>query len=328
MRRPPTITEVARELGVSASTVSRAFTAPRLLRPETVERVTRTAAAMGYVPNAHARALSTGLQHTLGVVVPDIANPFFPPLLRSAQRTAEDLGYAVIAADSDGDPERELRLVQRLAPQVQGLVVVGPRASASDVAAIAQRQRIVYVNRDVDGTSRVLASAERALTAGIEHLLGLGHRRFAYVGGPRLAWAHQERLACVSATLRERAEHVAVVETATGTYAEAFGTGEALIAESVTAVVAFDDVIAHGVVDSLVARGRGVPQDVSVLGCDDTIAVTTHPPLSSIALRVTEAGRLAVETLVGSPARMLLPPGRSVLDGELVLRATTGPPPG
>ncbi|GMA31224.1 LacI family DNA-binding transcriptional regulator [Litorihabitans aurantiacus] len=277
LRRAPTITEIARELGISPSTVSRAFTAPRLLRPETVERVTRTAAALGYVPNAHARALSTGLQHTIGVVVPDIANPFFPPLLRAAQRRAEDLGYAVISADSDGDPARELRLVQRLAPQVQGLVVVGPRAPEREVALVAQRQRVLFVNRDVSGTPRVLASAGRALRDGVAHLLTAGHRRFAYVGGPRLAWAQEERLRTVREALAGGVERLVLVETTGGTYAEAVALGPSLAAAEVTAVVAFDDVVAHGVVDSLVAQGLDVPRDVSVLGCDDTIAVTTHP---------------------------------------------------
>ena len=122
-----TIGDVAAKAGVSRATVSRAFTRPNLLTPAVVEQVRRIADELGYVPNRIARALSTGRFGTLALLVPDIANPFFPPLIRAAQARADALGYAVFLGDSDETPDREDRLLAKLAPQVDGFVVASPR---------------------------------------------------------------------------------------------------------------------------------------------------------------------------------------------------------
>ena len=148
----PTITVLAQQLGVSAATVSRAFSRPELLRPETVQRVREAAAAVGYVPNRYARALSTGRAGAVGIIVPDIANPFFPPLIRHVQNLAQERGLTVLLADTDERPDREEAAITLLSHQVEGLLLCSSRLPSAVLRRLAAQHRIVLVNRDVPET--------------------------------------------------------------------------------------------------------------------------------------------------------------------------------
>ncbi len=329
LRKPPTIVEIAAELGVSPSTVSRAFTAPRLLRRETVERVRAEAARRGYVPNVHARALSTGVPHTIGLIVPDIANPFFPPMIRAAQREAEQTGHTVLIADTDGDPARERRTIDRLAPQTESLILASSRLPSADLAEVTAKRRVLFLNRDEPRTARILISSRDALKGAVEDLVQRGHRRFLYVAGPRGSWSDTERYGTVKVALAGVADaDLQCLRIPQGTYEQALDAGKSIVSAHATAVIAFDDVVAHGVIDALARQRVRIPGDVSVLGCDDTLALSTQPPLTSIALRVTEAARLAVQLVVQARIGEVLVPQRHVLQGEVTARATVGDAPG
>ncbi|MDQ4503095.1 LacI family DNA-binding transcriptional regulator [Sinomonas sp. ASV322] len=325
--KAPTIVQLAKLLGVAPSTVSRAFTDPGKLLPETVDRVRRKASEIGYVPNNHARALITGRSSIVGLIVPDIANPFFPPILRQAQRTAEEQGLSLILADSDGDPERELQLVGRMTPQVEGLVLAASRLPEKSLVTIAERLPTVLVNRDVEGIPRVLVSADEALDLAVATFVRDGHRSLAYVGGPPESWSNAQRASRVERSAREHGLPMARLEAPGGTYSEGFDVARAVTSAGATAVIAFDDVIAHGLISGFQAAGLSVPHDVSVLGCDDTLSTTTYPPLSSISLDLRGAGRLAVETLRASAGPSAAAPARFELEGKLVLRGSTGRAP-
>lgn len=324
VKKAPTIVEIARELGVSPSTVSRAFTAPRLLKPETVERIRAAAADCGYVPNVHARALSTGVPRTIGLIVPDIANPFFPPMIRAAQRTAEETGHTVLIADTDGDASREKRIIERLAAQCESLIIAGSRLPAAQLTELTARRRVLFLNRDEPETARILVSSRDALAQCVARLLALGHERFVYVGGPEGSWSDAERRSIVEESLAESGAQLATLRIPSGTYADTMAAGDRILVGAPTAVIAFDDVIAHGVIDLLHERGLSVPAQISVVGCDDTIAVTTQPQLTSIALKVVDAARLAVRTVVDGQVGEVLSKQRVALQGELVERETMG----
>ena len=269
VRKAPTIVEIAHDLGVAPSTVSRAFTAPRLLRPETVERIRAAAAERGYVPNVHARALSTGVPRTIGLIVPDIANPFFPPMIRAAQRTAEETGHTVLIADTDGDEDREQRITARLALQSESLIVASSRLPSAQLIELTARRRVLFINRDEPETARILVSSRDALAQCTARLLELGHRRFVYVGGPHGSWSDRERRGAVEESLAGTGAALETLRIPSGTYADTLAAGDRILAGSPTAVVAFDDVIAHAVIDLLQHRGLAVPDRVSVVGCDD-----------------------------------------------------------
>lgn len=324
----PTITQLAAQLGVAPSTVSRAFTKPNLLRPETVERVLAAAKAVGYVPNNNARALSTGKAGAVGLIVPDIANPFFPPLIRAAQNHASLTGLSVFLADSNEDPVREERLIIAMAPQVEGLLVVSSRLPPARLRELASRYRIALVNRDVAGTFRVLLDATIAIRAALVHLKDLGHTRIAYVGGPERSWSNRQRREAVELAARDEGLHFASYSAPPGTYEAAKALSRTVVAKGATGIIAFDDVLAHGLMGGFAEEGIRVPDDVSVIGCDDALATTTFPALSTISFNVMEAAGAAVQALTGHPGDPLLSAARVAFDGTLVLRGTTGRPEG
>lgn len=316
-----TIVQVATALGVAPSTVSRAFTRPHLLLPETVARVRETAAEMGYEPNRHARALSTGRTGAIGLVLPDITNPFFPPVVRAAQQAAEEAGLSVLVAESDNDPSRELRRLDQLRPQVEGIVLASSRLSEEQLEQVVRRDRVVLVNRDHPGTARVLIGSGSAVRAAVAHLATSGSRRLCYVGGPSRAWSEQERRAAVLDAGTSHGLTVTTHRVESGTYADARALAELLRPDEIDAVIAFDDVVAHGVIDGLAARGIDVPGDVRLIGCDDALPIETHPRLSTIRLPSAQGMRRAVELLLtgDSPLREV----RELVDGTLCLRETT-----
>ena len=316
-----TIQQVARSLGVSPSTVSRAFNAPHLLKEETVSAVVATAERMGYVPNLHARALVTGKTGLIGLIVPDITNPFFPPLVRAAQRAAETRGLSVMIAETNSLPERERAHIASLAPHCGGLIIASSRLTPEELRHVADSTRVVLVNNDTEGVARVLISSASALTEGIHALVARGARRFCYVGGPHRSWSEFERRSTLEQLAAELDLDATYCRDESGTYHEARMMTATVDCET-DAVIAFDDVIACGVLDGLSDRGLRVPEDMALLGCDDALPVQTRPRLSTIRLRaaegVTEAVRMVTEATgpTVDEERVLLP-------GVLEFRETT-----
>jgi DNA-binding LacI/PurR family transcriptional regulator len=323
-----TIADVAREAGTSVSTVSRAFTAPELLRDDTRTRVIGVAERMGYRPNRAARGLVTGKTGNLGVIVPDLGNPFFPAILKGVQSRARESDYAVFLADCDEDPREELALVQAMAKQVDGVVLCASRMSAAQLDRVAAHTSVVLVNRTHRGRPSVVMNVAGAMRQAIDHLAALGHRRVAYLGGPRASWANRER----RRGLRQAARYgLEIVEL--GPFAPHYASGphaaDLAIAADVTAVIAYNDLIALGVMARLANRGVAVPGDMSVAGFDDIpMAAMASPPLTTAAMQNERAGRAAVDLL----AELLRASGaetgglRRELDCQLIVRESTASP--
>lgn len=324
----PTISAVADAAKVSSATVSRAFSRPELLSRETVERVRSVAARLGYIPNHAARALSTGRAGNIALIVPDITNPFFAALMRGGQATAREHGYATFIGDSDETPELEDMLLTKLSAQVEGFIIASSRLRTKQILEHANRRPCVLVNRDIPGLARLLVDTGPSYAQAVEHLVSLGHRLIAYVAGPSFSWSDRQR-------------HDAVIKAAAGlgativrvpTSRPSFEAGQACVAELIrtgaTAALAFDDVMAQGIMAGLAARGLSVPADLSLIGCDGILAPTLYPPLTSIATHCAQAGRQAVELLVSTLQGKPLPHRRINLPTELVIRATTQRPAG
>jgi LacI family transcriptional regulator len=322
----PTIKEVAEAAGVSRATVSRAFGKPALLNPATVEHVRSIADQLGYVPNQVARALSTGRAGNIGLIVPDIANPFFSTIVRAAQAHAYTNGYLTILGDSDEIPGLEDVLLGKLASQVEGFILASPRLSTQRIKGHADRRPLVLMNRDVAGIPKVLIDAAAGFEEAVDLLASLGHRSAVYVGAPRASWANQQRqTAVLNATLRNGMA-VRVLHVPRPTYdAGRACTGEVL-ATGATAVLAVDDLVAQGVMAGLDERKVIVPDDISVIGCDDIIAATTHPPLSTIAVHCRDAGWRAAELLIAVLNGPLLSKTELIIKSDLILRQTIAPP--
>ncbi len=321
---PPTISRIAEEAGVSRATVSRALARPEMLRAETVERVRAVARRIGYVPNGVARALSTGRHCNIALIVPDIANPFFPPLIRSVQAAADQAGFSVFLGDSDEDPVRERLLADKLSRQVDGFVLASSRLSEAAIRGLAATCPLVLINRDVAGLPRVLIDVEPGMTAAIRHLAGLGHRHVVYISGPAVSWSNEQRHRALAQAAEQCGMTVTVVPAQHPTFAAGRAVARAVLATGASATVTFDDFVAHGLLAGLAECGVSVPTDFSVIGCDDVLGACTYPALTSITASCGEAGRKAMALLLSAMAEEGASDAPCVLPTDLAVRATTG----
>ena len=325
----PTIRDVAQGADVSLATVSRAFSEPDLLRDETLERVLAVANDLGYRPRRRGGAAIRGWMAKIGVIVPDLGNPFFPSILKGAQARAREFDCAVFLADVDESPRLELDMIRAMANRVDGIVLCSSRLSTDDLEALVPSTKFVLLNRRVRSVPSVLFDNAGGMRQAIEHLVALGHRRIGYVSGPANSWSNKERQRGLR--LASRAAGVEVIEF--GPFAPRFGAGQQAadlaLAERVTAIVAYNDLMALGVLNRLAARGVVVPGDVSVSGFDDILmAEMATPHLTTVALPLELAGRVAIELLVAQ-LDQAGPGGEQgqTLDAQLVVRASTAPPP-
>ncbi|MGN9768634.1 LacI family DNA-binding transcriptional regulator [Micromonospora sp. SD12] len=296
---PATIRDVARASGVHISTVSRTFSAPHLVNPETRGRVLACAEELGYRPNRAARALITGRTHNIGLIIADIANPFFPPLIKAAESQARQRDYHVFVADTNEDPIAEEELVHALAKQVDGVLLCSPRMSNSMIEQLSREVPLVVINRQVAGLPCVTMDVGQGARSAVEHLLGLGHRRIALLSGPRGSWTSREIRRAAGVAARAGGAEFTVLGPNQPTE-----TGGAALAEQVrrseaTAVLAYNDLMAIGLIEGLDTLGLRVPQDVSVVGIDDiALSRLTRPKLTTVATPNAAAGRTAVDMLL------------------------------
>jgi LacI family transcriptional regulator len=187
------IRDVARACGVHVSTASRAFSAPHLVSAATRARVLAVAKELGYRPNHAARALTTGRTYNIGLIVADIANPYFPPMIKAAQERARQQEYHVYIADTGEDADSEEGLVRSLAKQVDGILLGSPRISNQLIAEMHADIPLVVVNRQVSGVPAVTMSVERGIRQAVTHLADLGHERLAFLAGPVRSWTNREK---------------------------------------------------------------------------------------------------------------------------------------
>lgn len=326
-----TIYEVAARAAVSASTVSRAFTVPELVRKDTLRRVLEAAQELGYEPNRAARALITGKTGNLGVLVPDIGNPFFSAILKGTSSRARESDHVLFLADTDEDPALEESLVRAMAKQVDGLVLCSSRLAGERLAELTGQVPVVFVNRTVGAAASVVMDSADGVRQAVEHLAALGHQRLAFLCGPDSSWSNEQR----RRGLGPAAEAAGVEVVELGPFTPHFDAGvqaaDLVLASGATAVLAYNDLMALGVLSRLAARGVRVPEDVSVVGCDDiAMAAMATPPLTTIGMPTEAAGRAAVDLLLRqlqSPTGSGEAPHRS-LGTQLLIRSSTLPPPG
>lgn len=316
-----TIRDVARASGVHVSTVSRAFSAPHLVNPETRTRVLAVADDLGYRPNRAARALTTGRTHNLGLIVADISNPFFPPLIKAAQEQARLRDYHVFVADTDEDPKVEEDLIQTLTKQVDGVLLCSPRLTNRTIERLREEVPFVLVNRRVKGMATVLMDVARGARLAFEHLTALGHRRLALVTGPSGSWTSKEMQEAAAAA---REVDVAFLGPNQPTELGGLAAAADVIASGATGVLAYNDLVAIGLIEGLAERGVDVPGDISVIGVDDIVAGRlSRPKLTTIAMPTAAAGRIAVDMLLQSVDSQAAT-GVTMLETTLIVRESTG----
>lgn len=325
-KKTQTMADVAVAAGVSKSTVSRAFTQPDRLGPDTVKRIKKIARQLGYVPNHTARALSTGRHGNLALIVSDVANPFFPPLIRAAQMEADGSDFCVFLGNSDEDPRQEDKLIDRFVSQVEGLLLVASRLTDEQILQHARRRPLVLINRDVPGIPRVLIESATGVRHAIEHLAGLGHRHIVYVNGPSSSWANRQRRNALKVAAHQHKLEVDIVNAHVPSYESGRAVVPQILESKATAAVAFDDLTAQGIMTGMAERGISIPRQFSLVGCDDVLGAATYPSLTTVSNRSDEAGRAGVSLLLDMLSGRMAGDTRLVLDTHLVVRQTTAAP--
>lgn len=328
-----TADDVARAAGVSVSTVSRALSAPEKVAAQTRIRVVEAAQALRYRPSRAARDLATGRTNNIALVIPDLENPYFSSLTKAFQSGAHMQGLQLFVIDTDEDATREPEVLARLAGDVDGVILCSPRASDEQLLAVADEVRVVTTNRHVPGLPAVLIDEEGSMGQAMRHLMALGHREIAYAGGPLTSWSDRHRRAAFNG-FGEADETVRLHDL--GSFMPYFSGGVAaadlLLATPATAVVAFNDLMALGLLDRVKSRGVQVPAELSIASFDNTMfasAVTPH--LTSVDFPRRMLARHALELLLSREQPLAgtagAQPPCKTLTTQLTIRASSGPAP-
>ena len=335
---PSTLRDVAEAAGVHPATASRALNpATRgLVNAETARRVIKVAESLGYRPNPIARGLKTAKSGSIGLVIPDLTNPLFPPIVRGIEEVLEAAGYSGLVVNTDNDPGRERIQIDSLrSRQVEGLIVATALLDHPLMDELAREGvKMVMVNRRPEGIDVPSITPDDAtgIRLAVEHLAGLGHRRIAHLAGPENTSTGVARARAFRAAVRDLGldDDPALVRDC-GYWTEEAGA-ECLrelldSGAEFTAVVAGNDLIALGCYDVFAEREIACPDDMSVVGFNDMPFLDKlRPPLTTIAIPHhqigTEAARLLLDA-IAEPHR----PARSVLlPLSLTVRGSTAPP--
>jgi len=299
-----TLADVAREAGVSSATASRVFGRPEMVGAETTAKVIEAADRLGYIANSTARALALGNSGLLGLVVPQLSSSYFAPLISAVQSEVESSGFELIIADSRGCPESEIEIAGRLRGRVDGLIFASPRSSGAALADVAHGFPIVTVNRELSDLDSVRVDVTAGLTELCELLIARGHRTIAYLGGPEGSLSDDGRFLTVRTAIKDsggEALRFGPVEPKVSAGTETFST---LQEGGVSAVIAYNALVAHGLMLAAAAVGVKVPEDLAVAAVDDLIDIGLGlPSLTAITQPLGEAGSNAGRMLVAQVAR-------------------------
>jgi len=336
-----TLKDVAREAGVHISTASRALNDETRsgVNVDTADRVLVAAARLGYQPHPLARGLRTNRTWTVGMVVPDLMNPLFPPIFAGAQNALDEIGYSLLIGADDEALERTGTVMTTfLERRVDGMLVANAHLDFTAPEALLRHEvPTVLINRSArdDSFPAIVGDDRTGLALVVRHLVELGHTRIAHVAGPHdISTGLCRRQAFLNALEDEglASSERLVFEAGSFRIENGRAACDRLLdsGEEVTAIVAANDLIALGCIDAIQARGLSVPSDLSVTGYNDmTFVDRLEPPLTTVSVPYEAMGAAAAEVLLrllaadddgGDTAYepVQLPP-------SLVVRASTGP---
>jgi LacI family transcriptional regulator len=312
-----TLKDVAEKAGVHPSTVSRALDPEKgyLVRDETVARVRAVSEELGYQGDAVASGLRRGRTNTLGVVVADLGNPFIAPVVRGIENQLEGRGLMALIAETRDDHGRMSRVLNNLAARrVDAAIVTGARRGDERLIRRAQQQMpVVLASRYLPGSGipSIVHDDERGGQLAAEHLFQGGHRRIAQLCGPPDISSFSERASGFRNWLQERG--IVVVEMDETAERPVLAEGRRLMEllleqhdQLPTAIFAHNDLMAFGALEALDSQGISCPEDVAIVGYNDTpMTAFTNPPITTVRLPGYELGRMAADTAV-----MLIEDGR------------------
>jgi LacI family transcriptional regulator len=332
------IKDVAAAANVHPSTVSRVLNpATRsMVSADVATRVQRISIEMGYARSSLASSLRTGKSYTIGVIIPDLCNPVFPPVVRGIERTLSAAGYIAILADSENNPKSEQAIFDSMkARHIDGLILATAHTEDAVILDCTdERLPLVLVNRTTDeqDVNEVINNDELGIQLAVSHLTDLGHQRIAFLGGPENTSTGMGRLQAFEQQGKlGKFELLAELVHSCDAFTEAAGhegMKEILAADvSFTAVIAANDMLAMGCYDALAEHGLSCPHDVSVTGFNDMpFSDRLSPPLTTLHIQHDELGVQAASMLLEEIRSPGMVPRTLTLDPQLVIRESTAAP--
>ncbi|MER6564158.1 LacI family DNA-binding transcriptional regulator [Streptomyces sp. NPDC001027] len=335
--RRPTLADVAREVGVSAKTVSRVLNEDGPASAQTREQVLAAVARLGFQPNLMARNIRVGgPDTTVGLVIPDLANPFFGAVARAIEDTVRDRGLTLLMGSSADDPDRERALTDKFLARRVSILMVVPSVGADHSHLKPHRTAglpVVFLDRPGVGlaTDSIVSSNRAGAHDGVAHLIAHGHRRIGFVGDlPVKLYTRRERLAGYRSALQEADiphDRSLVANAHDQQGAEAATARLLTLADPPTALFAGNNIMALGIVAELARSGR---KDVAVVAFDDVaLAEALEPALTVVAQDAEELGRAAATTALTrldsdrTRAHTITVPTRLIVRGSGEQRAPT-----
>jgi len=333
----PKIKDIARQLGVSPATVSRALGDTGLVAEPTLTRVREAARAMNYRPNVMARNLRRRRAMAVLMVVRDIGNPFYLEVMKGVEAAARDAGYAVLMGNTENEPEREAGYFDMLRDgHADGMILMTGKLPARFAEGAERADLPVVVALEMiesAGFPHVQIDNVAAARGAVEHLVALGHARIAHIAGPLPEPMAVRRREGYRAAMAAAGLPVLPGYEQRGDYL--LRTGQALcralfsLPQPPTAIFAANDEMAFGAINELRRMGLRVPEDVSVVGFDDLfLSEAFHPPLTTVSQPRMEIGRQAMRLLLDRIAGEPAPPRPVEMETVLRVRGTTAPPSG
>lgn len=327
-----TIRDVAKASGVSTATVSNVLNKTGKVGRDTRRVVLQAVRRMGYIPDVHARHLASRDRRTLGIIVSDIENPFFPEVVKGFETRARQFGYDVILSDTNYDPRRTREAADRMMEhKVRGVAIMTSEISVKLVHQLARR-RIAVTFLDLAPARKYMSNLRIDYSSGIkqivEHLYAQGHRRIAFVAGRPGLKSNTVRLEAYETCMRDLELEPGPVLPGDLRFEGGLAAGLSIakLAARPTAVVAVNDLTAVGVVKGLLNSGFRVPEDISVTGFDNTrLAEYSNPSITTVDVHRETLGQMAAEAL-HELSSAEDPQGREYQIGaELVLGGSSGP---
>lgn len=298
---PPAVTiyDVAQAAGVAPSTVSRTFARPGRVNAETAARIRQVAEDLGYRANPISQARPSTQTALIGLMISDVANPFYAQLIRGAQVAATQAGYEIVLADCRESGTRERVALERLVPVVSGFIIGSSRMADSALRTIAKQRPMVVLNRELRDVPSVVTDNVGGMHAVVDLLRELGHETVVYVAGPEAAWADGVRFRALRDYGTAMGLHTHKIGPFLPTFEGGMSAGRVLLDKPPTAVIAYNDLMAIGVMHALIAAGLKVPDQTSVVGFDDILTSRlVLPTLTTVAAPMRQMGVTAVNNVL------------------------------
>jgi DNA-binding LacI/PurR family transcriptional regulator len=328
VRRRVTLTEIAAACGVAPSTVSRALSDPNRVSAEMYERIAHKARDMGYESAMLPGAEKGSIRGTVALVLPNLSNPFNLDIIRGSQAQAQAADYVHLLVSTNESVHAETKWLRELSRTVDGIVVASPRVDDALLRQVAQDVPLVVLNRETPGVSGVVIDTPAGMAQALDYLVSLGHRRIAYVRGPIGSWSDRVRFEGLSRAAETHQVELIPVGAFQTALASGAAASDAVVLTGATAAVFFNDILAIGALTRFRQRGIRVPEDISVVGCDDIFGASfADPPLTTISAPGERAGHSVTDLLISRFS--IRDKSRRVdrLPTYLSVRESTGPAP-